>query len=339
MRDYRSPLQKIRRLLKLLECLQSGHGYHARQLAELCGVSRRQIFRDLRALQDSGITVLYDSQRQNYSVAQSTFLPATELTLEEALSLLVLAVHLGAPQQGLPLFEPARDAALKLSSALPLHLRQYVGEMIPLVEVRAPSPAQLSHCRDVLAALHLALQTRHRVRLRYHSFSERKEIETLLCPYRVFYRRHSWYVVGRSSRDRAVRMFHLGRILQLTPTDDPYDIPKRFSLERYFGNAWQFIREHGPDHTVRIRFQKLVAGNVAEVLWHKTQQLEWNDDGTLDYIATVSGLNEISWWVLGYGDQAEALEPPELRELIAARVQNLSRTYKRKPPRRKSRQR
>ncbi len=72
----------------------------------------------------------------------------------------------------------------------------------------------------------------------------------------------------------------------------------------------------------------MVAQNVAEVTWHKTQQLTFNKDGTLDFQVTVSGLNEISWWILGYGDQAEVLKPPELRSLIAQRVERMAAMYK-----------
>jgi proteasome accessory factor B len=43
----------------------------------------------------------------------------------------------------------------------------------------------------------------------------------------------------------------------------------------------------------------------------------------------VSGLNEISWWVLGYGDQAQVLQPPELRDLVAGRASRLVEQYKR----------
>jgi len=46
-----------------------------------------------------------------------------------------------------------------------------------------------------------------------------------------------------------------------------------------------------------------VAGNVAEVLWHQTQRVEWNDDGSIEFHATVDGLGEITWWLLGYGSQ------------------------------------
>ena len=77
------------------------------------------------------------------------------------------------------------------------------------------------------------------------------------------------------------------------------------------------ISSSGPDVQVRIRFEPGVAGNVAEVHWHKTQRVKFNRDGSLDFRARVSGIDEIAWWILGYGDQAEVLAPPELRERIA----------------------
>jgi proteasome accessory factor B len=79
---------------------------------------------------------------------------------------------------------------------------------------------------------------------------------------------------------------------------------------------------------VLVRFGRQVAQNVAEVSWHKTQQMQFNEDGTLDFRVTVSGLNEISWWILGYGDQAEVIEPPELRKIIADRVKRMAEVYK-----------
>jgi len=79
---------------------------------------------------------------------------------------------------------------------------------------------------------------------------------------------------------------------------------------------------------VVIRFQRKVATNVAEVTWHKTQQVDWNDDGTMDFRVTVDGLHEISWWILGYGNQAEVQEPDELREMIAEHAAGMLKAYR-----------
>jgi proteasome accessory factor B len=83
----------------------------------------------------------------------------------------------------------------------------------------------------------------------------------------------------------------------------------------------------GPDENVVVRFTPMVANNVAEVTWHKTQRLEWLDDGSLDFHVRVSGLSEIVWWILGYGDQAEVIRPAKLRKLAAQRAKNLGQIY------------
>ena len=45
------------------------------------------------------------------------------------------------------------------------------------------------------------------------------------------------------------------------------------------------------------------------------------------HIVTVEGIREIAWWILGYGDQAEVIEPKELRVLIANRVRGMASIY------------
>ena len=156
------------------------------------------------------------------------------------------------------------------------------------------------------------------------------EIGTLLSPYRLLFNRRSWYVIGRSSLHRQIRTFNIGRILTAELLSSRFKVPERFSLDRYLGNAWSLIRERGQTKNVAIRFQKLVAQNVAEVQWHKTQKLVWNDDETLDFHVTVDGMGEILWWILGYGDQAEVLEPLELREKIFSKIQAMQKVYKKK---------
>ena len=59
-----------------------------------------------------------------------------------------------------------------------------------------------------------------------------------------------------------------------------------------------------------------MAGNVEEVLWHKSQRTQRLADGTLIFEVDVDGLSEISWWIMGYGDQVYVEKPTELRERV-----------------------
>lgn len=313
-------------MLQLIGLLQAGRGYNAEALAQACGVCRRTVFRDLDLLRQSGVPLAFDEKQQRYHIPGACLLPPTNFTPEEAISLLVLCHELGNGS-GLPFLGPARAAAVKLESTLPARLREQLRDVSRAIQIQ-PSPRNpLEGRKPVYEQLLEAIAQRRNVRIRYGSLQEDKEICTRLSPYRLLFSRRSWYVVGRSSLHRAARTFNLGRILQLDPLDDHFQIPRGFSIERYLRNAWHMIAENGRDREVIVRFSRLVAQNVAEVNWHKTQRLVLREDGALDFHVTVSGLNEISWWILGYGDQAEVLEPPELRQLIAGRARRMVESY------------
>ena len=310
----------------MIGLLQVGRGYNVKALAQACGVSRRTIFRDLDLLRQSGIPLAFDEGQQHYHIPGACLLPPTNFTPEEALAMIVLCHELG-DGAGLPFLGPARSAAVKLESSLPMRLREQLRHVAAVVYIQPPPNNPLEGRKPIYEQLLDAIVGRRNVRIRYDSLQEKKEIVTRLSPYRLFFSRRSWYVVGRSSIHRAKRTFHLGRILQIEPLDDHFQIPRGFSIERYLGNAWHMIPEKGRDREVVIRFSKLVAQNVAEVNWHKTQRVVPRDEGTMDFHVTVSGLNEISWWILGYGDQAEVLQPPELRQLVAGRAKRMAEKY------------
>ncbi len=317
---------RIRRLVRLLELFQYGRSYNSAELSELCSVSRRTTFRDIRTLQDSGIPVRFDESLQGYRLLDSMYLPPTDLTISEALSLLVLTQSLGRETSGIPFQRASQSAARKLLSLLPRHLAEHVGELSNAVTMEITPHNRLDRAEETYDVITESIQKRRCVRIEYDSFFDQGVITTLLSPYRLHFSRRSWYVIGRSSVHRSVRTFNLGRVHSTTTTNNPYEIPQRFSLDRFFGNAWSMIPEQR-EYDVVIRFQPMVARNIAEVQWHKTQRIEWSDDDTLLFHATVDGLGEISWWILGYGNQAEVLEPPELRDRIRQHVDELRQIY------------
>lgn len=270
--------------------------------------------------------LVYDDAEQRYHIPGTYYLPPTNFTPEEAMALVVLC-HDAAGQLPAPFFKLVRNAAVKLENALPARLRERVRSGASAVQIKMVPTNPLDGCEPTCDLLLSAVNSRRSVRIAYRSLAEEKEICTRLQPYRLLFSRRSWYVIGRSSLHRATRTFNLGRILRIELLEDRYEIPHGFSVERYLRNAWHLIPEPGPDREVVVRFSKKVAQNVAEVAWHKTQRLGFRPDGSLDFRVTVSGLHEISWWILGYGDQAEVLQPPELRRIVAGHAARMLAAY------------
>ncbi len=131
--------ERLHRVLRLVQLLQSGRNHNASQLAELCGVSRRTIFRYINTLQEGGIHIQYDEQQQGYSLPSNTYLPPTDFTLDEALALLTLCYELADGEGGVPFQSGARSAALKLVSNLPQHLREQLNGITQALAVRLDS--------------------------------------------------------------------------------------------------------------------------------------------------------------------------------------------------------
>ena len=86
----------------------------------------------------------------------------------------------------------------------------------------------------------------------------------------------------------------------------------------------------GAETHVVIKFAPRIAPLIREVRWHSTQKLHTMSDGALRFEVTVAGLHEIGWWIMTWGDEAEVLEPKELRERVAATAERMVEVYRNK---------
>jgi predicted DNA-binding transcriptional regulator YafY len=319
--------KRIIRLLRLLQMLQSGPGKNASALAKAFDVTRRTVFRDLQVLRDADLPLDYDAKTERYYVSPRWAMPPSKLTEEEAFALIGLATEFGRNKE-LPFYDAAHNAAVKLERMLPASLRRGLRRKTQAIRIRPGKLTEkLGSKASVYQQLVTAISQRRAVKITYGSLTEWATIETKLRPYQLLFTRHSWYVLGLSSVHREVRTFNVIRIKSTELLDEKYSIPRSFDLDRHFGNAWYMIPGHGRDSHVIVRFKHLVAQNVAEVQWHKSQRAHFLADGSLEYHVTVCGLEEISWWILGYGDQAEVIQPARLRRLVCQRAKNMVATY------------
>ncbi|MCK4602409.1 MAG: HTH domain-containing protein, partial [Phycisphaerae bacterium] len=82
-------VSRIYRLLQLITILQGRRSYTANELASELDVSRRTIFRDLKMLEFAHIPYYFDPDSGGYKISRHFFLPPINLTLSEALAMLL----------------------------------------------------------------------------------------------------------------------------------------------------------------------------------------------------------------------------------------------------------
>lgn len=310
----KSVINRITRVVHILTALQSGEKYCIADLTKMLGMTERTIYRDLKELRNIGVPYHYDRKAKGYSIDPKFFLPPLHLTPEEALSLLALT-HRIASQIQQPLKRHAIQAALKIENNLPFEIRNYCHSAIQTISAKASAQAPINTLDSIFIQLQRAIKKKQKVNLIYNSLYESKVIETQLSPYHLRYNKRAWYVMGFSNFHKSIRTFKLNRIQKLQISDKLYIKDNKFNVQDYLGNAWEIIPENRIYH-VKLRFLSKVATNVSEVHWHSTQKITHNPDGSVTLEFRVDGLGEISWWVIGYGDQVQILAPKALRKKV-----------------------
>ena len=306
---------RISRIVRILTTLQSGQNYSVDELAEVVGVSRRTVFRDLKELERAGVPYKFDSDAGGYKIDPEYFLPSIDLNLQEALSLLML-VYKGRNHLPLPFKNAALLAGMKIENNLPDQIQQYCNSALDNISIHPHSHVPMKQLDSVFSVLQSAIRKKRKIKMEYRSIYDGGNIKLTLSPYHLFYNHRAWYIVGRSAIHKEVRTFKLSRIKSLSLIDKCYLVDKKFDLQEYLGRAWSMIPE-GRLYNVKLRFTPKVARNVSEVHWHRTQKVIFEEDGSAVVEFRVDGIGEIGWWILGYGDQVEVLRPAALRQRIA----------------------
>lgn len=310
--------------MRILTTLQSGKGCTVDGLSRMLGASRRTIFRDLKELHDVGVPHHYDTRTGFYTISPEYFLPPADLNLREALSLLLLAEKV-SDQVQLPFRKEALQAVLKIENNLPVEIRQHCSSILRNISTRADVQTPVRHggrFDTIFAHLQEAIANKRVVDICYRLLFDGSVINLKLCPYHLLYIDGTWHVLGRSSLNKKVRTFELNHIDELEMTTESFLVDEDFDVSEYLGRAWSAMPE-GQIYNVKLLFLAKVAKDVVEVKWHSTQKVTPNGDGSAIVEFRVDGLNEITWWVLRYGDQVQVLAPKALRNRVLKVAKNM----------------
>lgn len=316
---------RIARILQALTAMQSGQNIRIDDLVETHKLSRRTIFRDLKELKEIGVPYKYNAETGGYSIGAGFFLPPTDLNREQAMGLLLLTYktrnHINAPFKKAILL-----AAMKIENNLPTEIRQYCSSALRHIFIKAEPQAKVNLLDEIFIQLQEAILKKRVVRICYYLPEQQNSVIFDLGSYRLMYNDHTWYVVGKSSLHKGIGAFKLNRIKELTMLGKCFIEDERFDISEYLGRAWSMVRE-GRLYDVKLKFVPEVAHDVAEVEWHSTQAVRFEEDGSAIVEFRVDGLNEITWWILSYGDKVQVLAPRILRQKIIELAGKIIRSY------------
>jgi predicted DNA-binding transcriptional regulator YafY len=301
---------------KLLCVLAVRGGRTVQDLMREIQCSRRTVWRDLAILEASGFPLRaeQDGRESRYRLVEgSRGMPPIPFTLTELMSL-HLGRHLLVPLRGTPVGEAIHTALEKISATLGPAARAFLTSLDQSVSARTLQAKECSHASETLRMLQQALHERHTLEAKYHSFGRDTISSRRLDPLHLWYQQGGIYLAAYCHTRRQVFTFALERFRQVRLTEDTFEAPREFNLERYLEGSFSVFR--GEPVRVALRFSRQVARYVAEREWHPSQVVSPLLTGELEMILRVPLSPELRRWILGYGKDVEVLEPKSLREDI-----------------------
>jgi len=123
-----------------------------------------------------------------------------------------------------------------------------------------------------------------------------------------------------------IRLLTLHRMQESQVLDKPASIPDGFSLDAYIASGELHFSVGG---TVQLKalFSADSAFHLDERPLSEDQTISEQTDGRMLVTATVQDTSELRWWLLGFGDRVEVLEPSALRNIFVEIVSNMSGAY------------
>jgi predicted DNA-binding transcriptional regulator YafY len=314
------------RLMRVMSLLAAHPtGMRPAEIAERLGMSVRNVYRDLHALEgEVGLPTWSDAGR--WGILDSAFLPPLKLTLSEAMAVF-LAARLMVRYADK--YDPDLASAFeKLAADLPEPLREHVARSLDVLQDAPLDPAFIDHVR----LLTRAWAERRVVEIEYVGAAyegragerSRRVVRPWLIEPSV--ETHALYLIGWDEDRDGMRTFKIERIREVRIAPRTFEPPEESTLEHDLRRGWDIIADQEPVE-VALRFSPAVGDRVLETRWHPLQRTAREPDGSVVWRTTVSGTIEIRLWILSWGDDVEVLEPEALRSQVRDIHRRAARRY------------
>lgn len=329
---------QVARALRVLDALRGfKHGRLVSELAMEVGSSERTIKRDIASLQDAGIEVAR-VQIDGRAAAQLKDRAYSYVAITRRERYTLLAVRrIFDVLKGTSFAEDIESVLRKLEQRMtPEERAEHAtfGERFAYIPDGGTKPYEGKD--DVLDALLSGVLSRKLVRYAYRGARGRAQRGYLAAFAMVLYK-HGLYVVGkRLSTPSDVGAIDSGAVINLAAErfseaewvrDSSFTPPVSFKLADFVDDAFGAHVGSGEPQRVVVEFSKERAAYARGRVWHRTQAIEEQRDGTVRLSFTCKNLMPLVSWVLEWGPHARVIEPPELRQHVVRELRDALQQY------------
>ena len=318
---------KIVLLVRLLNAIDEGnHSFEALKGRISEGGKRpstRSLRRYLAILADAGFPWHFDRPGNAYRFAGGYSLKRLDLSNGELFGLVALR-SLGASIGG-AIGSSIDEVTEKLVGTAGRSAKARVAAHTPvafrLSEIRLDEPGERA-----FALLSSAERASRSVQFTYSDKNGNRSVRTI-DPYGFIINAGRVYCIGYDHGRRDKRTFAVDNVSDPDVLAKTFVKPEGFRIEEYAAGSISGVLHGSETAAVRVRFDPRVAKAAIAARVVAERQVERHDDGSAEITYRVNDVDELVRWILGWGAQAEILDPPAARSRIATLTREVALKY------------
>ena len=221
--------KRLSRLSAILTMLQSKRLLTATAIAKKFNISIRTVYRDIRALEESGIPICTE-EGKGYSLMEGFALPPVMFTETEA-NALITAAHLVANNTDRSFIKHHSEAITKIKAILRYTTKDKAALLSERMQLRRYHGAAAGS--NNLSAIQLSITHFDILSIQYTSLSGEAITQRRIAPLALYMTQENWVLVAWCYLRNAYRAFRIDRVGQLQATGEKHMI-QDFNLQAYF---------------------------------------------------------------------------------------------------------
>ncbi|MDA1166115.1 MAG: WYL domain-containing protein [Planctomycetota bacterium] len=323
-----SKLQPLARQWRIVKLLSAANGLSLDELAIELGVSIKSIRRDLKELREADIPFAESTGphgKKTWRLDMGQRVPTT-FNFDE-----IAALYFGRlffeRLAGTSLWASANSAFRKIEQSLGNAGLAYLDQLTPLFHQTAVGVTDYSSRADKIDVLRTACEDLRVVTADYQPVGAAEPRQYTLQSYGITEHEGSLYAAVTSSEWEGVRNFKVDRFHNVELQSEHFERSADFDLKEHLAYSFGIYHQDGDPFLVRVRFAPEAARYVSEKVWHVSQTLELQDDGSVILNVELSSTRSFMSWVLGFRSAATVLEPASFVEEIRSEIEKMSGNY------------
>jgi predicted DNA-binding transcriptional regulator YafY len=316
-------VNRIDRLHAILTHLQSKKLVTAQEIADRFNISLRTVYRDIKALDESGVPVIGEAGN-GYSIMEGYRLPPVMFTQEEA-SALLLGSKLAEQLTDTSIRKHLDAALFKIKAVLRSADKEYVEHLDEHVAVfRSALPVDEQNDK-YLVQMQKAIVEKRVMYIEYVSNYNDEFTKRNIEPIGLCYYGQSWHLIGWCQLRNDYRDFRINRIKQLRVTEGSFVNRQHRSLQQYINDV---VHGSAELQEVVVEFDNKVARHITDQKYYYGFVREERLENTVRMFFVTAYLQQFGRWMLMFTNSVKIVSPAKLRDLMQELTEELSEHYK-----------